>query len=94
LWAQLEAPELIEAWLIFLLLLWTGAATAFWLEGKVGTTIMLFDALRLGALAGFTVVSVADPLWLTLLTLWWVSSSFALAVMLISPRATGGGAPS
>jgi len=94
LWAQLEAPELIEAWLIFILLLWTGAATAFWLEGKVGTTIMLFDVLRLGALAGFTVVSVADPLWLTLLTLWWVSSAFALAVLLISQRAPGSGAAS
>ncbi len=94
LWAQLEAPELIEAWLIFILLLWTGAATAFWLEGKVGTTIMLFDVLRLGALAGFTVVSVADPLWLTLLTLWWVSSAFALAVLLVSQRAPGSGAAS
>ena len=94
LWAQLEAPELIEAWLIFILLLWTGAATAFWLEGKVGTTIMLFDVLRLGALAGFTVVSVADPLWLTLLTLWCVSSAFALAVLLISQRAAGSGAAS
>ena len=94
LWAQLEAPELIEAWLIFILLLWTGAATAFWLEGKVGTTIMLFDTLRLGALAGFTVLGVADPLWLTLLTLWWVSSAFALAVMLIPQRAPGSGAAS
>ncbi len=94
LWAQLEAPELIEAWLIFILLLWTGAATAFWLEGKVGTSTLLFDVLRLGALAGFTVVGVADPLWLTLLTLWWVSSAFALAVMLIPQRATGSGAAS
>ena len=94
LWAQLENPELVEAWLIFLLLLWTGAAAAFWLEGKVGTTIMLFDALRLCALAGFTVVSVADPLWLTLLTLWWVSSAFTLAVLLISQRAPDSGAAS
>jgi hypothetical protein len=94
LWAQLENPELVEAWLIFLLLLWTGAAAAFWLEGKVGTTIMLFDALRLCALAGFTVVSVVDPLWLTLLTLWWVSSAFALAVLLISQRAPDSGAAS
>lgn len=94
LWAQLEAPELIEAWLIFLLLLWTGAATAFWLEGKVGTQILLFDGLRLGALAGFTVLGVSDPLWLTLLTLWWVSSAFALVVMLIPQRAPGSGAAS
>jgi len=89
LWGQLESPDTVEAWSIFILLLWTGAATAFWLEGKVGSSIMLFDALRLFALAGFTVVSVADPLWLTLLTLWWVSSAFALAVMLISQRAPG-----
>ena len=94
LWGQLESPDTVEAWSIFMLLLWTGAATAFWLEGKVGMPILLFDALRLCALAGFTEVSVADPLWLTLLTLWWVSSSFALAVMLISQRAPGSGAAS
>ena len=94
LWGQLESPDTVEAWSIFMLLLWTGAATAFWLEGKVGMPILLFDALRLGALAGFTVVSVAHPLWLTLLTLWWVSSAFSLAVMQLSQRATGGGAAS
>jgi len=94
LWGQLESPDTVEAWSIFMLLLWTGAATAFWLEGKVGMPILLFDALRLCALAGFTVVSVADPLWLTLLTFWWVSSAFALAVLLISQRAPGSGAAS
>ena len=94
LWGQLESPDTVEAWSIFMLLLWTGAATAFWLEGKVGMPILLFDALRLCALAGFTEVSVADPLWLTLLTLWWVSSAFALAVLLISQRAPDSGAAS
>ena len=74
LWAQLQVLNGIQAWLIFILLLWTGVATAWWLEGRVGAPILIFDLARLVALAVFTWVHAADGLWGALLGLWWISS--------------------
>jgi hypothetical protein len=74
LWAQLQVLNGIQAWLIFILLLWTGVATAWWLEGRAGAHILIFDLARLASLAVFTWVHAADALWGALLGLWWISS--------------------
>jgi alkylglycerol monooxygenase len=74
LWAQLQVLNGIQAWLIFILLLWTGVSTAWWLEGRAGAHILIFDLARLASLAVFTWVHAADALWGALLGLWWISS--------------------
>jgi len=79
-------------WLVWLLLLWTGVATAFWLEGRVSAFCLVVDLPRIAVL-GLVVLSVGlSTTWWLLGTVWCVMS-VALILAEMSRLSTLGTAP-
>jgi len=73
-------------WIWLALLVWTGVATAWWLEGRTLTRSLTTDLPRLVLLAMFTITTVTAPVWLTLSWMWIGASVLLLGFNVAQSR--------
>jgi len=78
-WGQLTPLSDATAWLWWLLLVWTGVATAGWLHGQPTRLMLLLDVPRLAGVAAAIVTMPLVPGWTVFAVLWSLWSLLLLA---------------
>lgn len=78
--AQVTPLSTLGYWLVWVLLLWTGVATAFWLEDRPGGFCMVVDVPRVTVLAILAISGGLQSTWLIVGSLWCLVSVALLAM--------------